>query len=388
MKKIYLDHNSSTPVRREVIEAMMPYFSEFYGNASNVHYAGQQARSAIEQSRKKVADFLGAGPKEIIFTSGGTESNNLAIKGAAYALKDKGNHIITSAIEHHSVLNTCKNLERKGFAITYLPVDEYGILDPESARNAITDKTILITVMSANNEVGAIQPIADIGRIAREKGISFHTDAVQAVGKISVDVKKLNVDFLALSGHKLYGPKGIGALYIKEGASIRPRIHGGHHEMDLRAGTENVPGIVGLGKALEIEGAVLKEEAARISKLRDHLEKGIRKNIEHVVVFGHPEKRTPNTVSASLKFVEGEAVILGLDANGIAASSGSACTTGSEDPSHVLGAMGVDAATARGSVRFSLGKDNTKEDIDHTLEVLVKIVSKLREMSPIYTKKG
>lgn len=398
MKKVYLDHNATTPTHPEVVKAMLPYYEEVYGNASSIHRFGQEARKAIDEAREKVAGFIGAKVEEIVFTSGGTEADNFAIKGVAYRNEKKGSptstgrrtggkHIITSAIEHHAVLNPCKYLEEKGFKVTVLPVDEYGVVNPDDVRKAITNETILITVMYSNNEVGTIEPITEIGRIAKEKGIIFHTDAVQSVGKIRVNVEELNVDLLSLSGHKIYGPKGIGALYIRKGTRIEPLIVGGHHERNRRAGTENVPGIVGLGKAMETASGDMQEENQRIIHLRDKLWAGIRQRMDSVELNGHPEKRLPNTLNVSFKFVEGESIILNLDMKGIAVSSGSACTSGSLEPSHVLKAMNVEPATAQGSIRFSLGRDNTEDDIGYVLKVLPEIVSRLRKMSPLYRSK-
>jgi len=384
MKQVYLDHNATTPTHHEVVKAMIPYYEEIFGNASSIHQFGQETRKAIEESRERIAEFIGAKPEEIVFTSGGTEADNFAIKGVAYANETKGKHIITSSIEHHAVLNPCKYLEKAGFQVTYLKVDKYGLVNPDDVREAITQKTILITIMHANNEVGTIEPIAEIGKIAREKGIYFHTDAVQTVGKIPVNVDDLNVDLLSLSAHKLYGPKGIGTLYIRKGTKIQPLIHGGHHEKNRRAGTENVPGIVGLAKAIEIAKATMEEESIRLTNLRNKLCSGISEKIDHVHLNGHPGKRLPNTLSMCFEFVEGESIILNLDMKGIAVSSGSACTSGSLEPSHVLMAMGVDPAVAQGSIRFSLGKDNTDEDIDYVLEVLPEIVNRLRRISPLF----
>ena len=383
MKKIYFDHNATTPVDKRVVEAMLPFFTEHFGNASSIHEFGRTARKAVEDAREKVAEFLGADPSEIIFTSGGTESNNLAIKGVAEAFVKKGNHIITSQIEHHAVLNPCKELEKKGFRITYLPVDEYGVVNLEELKKAITPQTILITIMHANNETGTIQPIEEIGEIAREKGILFHTDAVQTVGKIPVNVNKMNVDLLSLSGHKIYGPKGIGALFIRKGTKIVPLHHGGHHEKNKRAGTENVPGIVGIARAIEIAKDEMPREKEKLSKLTEKLKNGIFERIKDVKLNSHPEKRLPNTLNVSFKFIEGESIILNLDMLGVAVSSGSACTSGTLSASHVLLAMGVDPAVAQGSVRFSLGKDNTEGDVDFVLENLPKIVEKLRKLSPL-----
>lgn len=384
MKRVYLDHNATTPTHPEVVKAILPYFKEVFGNASSVHQFGQQARKAIDEAREKIANFIGASPKEIVFTSGGTEANNFALKGVVYANEKKGKHIITSSMEHHAVLNPCKYLEKKGFKVTYLPVDKYGLVDPEEVRKAVTKETILISIIHANNEVGTIEPITEIGKIAKEIGIYFHTDAAQTVGKIPVNVNELNIDLLSLSGHKIYGPKGIGVLYIRKGTRIQPLIQGGHHELNRRAGTENVPAIVGLGKAIEIAKATMEKESMRLTNLRNRLCSGIGEKIDYVRLNGHPGKRLPNTLNMSFEFVEGESMILNLDLKGIAVSTGSACTSGSLEPSHVLKAMRVDPAVAQGSIRFSLGKDNTEEDIDYVLEVLPEIVSRLRAMSPLF----
>lgn len=384
MKRVYLDHNATTPTHPEVVKAILPYFKEVFGNASSVHQFGQQARKAIDEAREKIANFIGASPKEIVFTSGGTEANNFALKGVVYANEKKGKHIITSSMEHHAVLNPCKYLEKKGFKVTYLPVDKYGLVDPEEVRKAVTKETILISIIHANNEVGTIEPITEIGKIAKEIGIYFHTDAAQTVGKIPVNVNELNIDLLSLSGHKIYGPKGIGVLYIRKGTRIQPLIQGGHHELNRRAGTENVPAIVGLGKAIEIAKATMEKESMRLTNLRNKLCSGIGEKIDYVRLNGHPGKRLPNTLNMSFEFVEGESMILNLDLKGIAVSTGSACTSGSLEPSHVLKAMRVDPAVAQGSIRFSLGKDNTEEDIDYVLEVLPEIVSRLRAMSPLF----
>ncbi|OYD16801.1 cysteine desulfurase NifS [candidate division WOR-3 bacterium JGI_Cruoil_03_51_56] len=381
-KFIYLDHNATTPTDPRVVAAMKPYFSEWYGNPSSVYKFAQKAQKAKELARSKVAKILNTKPEEIVFTSGGTEADNFAIKGVAYANKEKGNHIITSKIEHHAVLNTCKWLEKQGFNVTYIGVDKYGIVDLDELKDAITDKTILITVMHANNEVGTIEPIPEIAKLAKEKNVYFHTDAVQAVGKIPTDVNELGVDLLSLSGHKFYGPKGVGALFIRKRTKIDGLLHGGRHERNRRAGTENVPGIVGLGKTCEIAMEEREEEAKRLRALRDRLEKGIAENIEDVVINGHPGKRLAGTLNICIKYVEGESMLLNLDYEGIAASSGSACTSGSLEPSHVLLALGIPPEVAHGSLRFSLGRDNTDEDIDRVIEVLPPIVKKLRAMSP------
>ncbi|MDP2929240.1 MAG: cysteine desulfurase NifS [Candidatus Omnitrophota bacterium] len=387
MRKVYLDNNATTRMRDEVLEAMLPYYKDIYGNASSIHFFGRPARKAVDEARAKVADLLGAAsPEEVIFTSGGTESDNFAIKGVVYALRSKGNHIITSAIEHQAVLNTCKFLEKEGCRVTYLGVDRYGVVNLDELKRAISNKTILITIMHANNEVGTIEPIAEIGRIAGEWDIYFHTDAVQAVGKLDFKVENMNINLLSMSGHKIYGPKGVGAIYIRKGTRITPQLFGGHHEMGKRAGTENVAGIVGLGKAAEL---ALKEigEEERIKELRDYLYKGIVSNIEEVCLNGHPDDRLPNTLDVSFTYLEGESIILNLDMEGIAASTGSACTSGTLEPSHVLTAMGVDPINTQGSVRFSLGRYNTKEDMDYVIGVLPPIIKRLRAMSPLYEGK-
>jgi len=379
---IYLDHNATTSADLRVVEAVMPYFNKEYGNPSSIYKFAQEAREAVEVARGKVAKILNAKPEEIVFTSGGTEADNFAIKGIAYTNKERGNHIITSKIEHHAVLNTCKWLEKQGFKVTYIGVDKYGIVNLDELKRAITDKTILITIMHANNETGTIEPIREISKIAKEKGIYFHTDAVQTVGKIPVDVNELGVDLLSLSGHKFYGPKGVGALFIRKRTKIDSLLHGGHHEKNRRAGTENVPIIVGLGKACEIAMEEKEKEENRLKALRDRLQKEITKKIDDVIINGHPEKRLAGTLNICVKYVEGESMLLNLDYEGIAASSGSACTSGSLEPSHVLLALGIPPEVAHGSLRFSLGRDNTEEDIGHVIEVLPPIVKKLRAMSP------
>lgn len=389
MRSVYLDNNATTRMRAEVLEAMLPYYKDIYGNASSIHAFGRAARIAIDQARAKVAALIGAAsPEEVIFTSGGTEADNFAIKGVAHALKAKGNHIITSSIEHHAVLNTCKFLEKEGYKVTYLPVDKDGIVDLEALKKAITDKTILITIMYANNEVGTIEPVEEIGKIAREKGVYFHTDAVQAAGKIPFEVKNMPIDLLSISAHKINGPKGMGALYIRKGTKITPMFQGGHHEMGKRAGTENVSGIVGFGKAVELAKKELSEEAKKLTELRDYLHKGITSQVKFVTLNGHPTKRLPNTLNIRFKYLEGESIILNLDMEGVAVSTGSACTSGSLEPSHVLTAMGVDPAETQGSIRFSLGIDTTKEDMDYVLKVLPPIISRLRDMSPLFEQES
>ncbi|MCX5665544.1 MAG: cysteine desulfurase NifS [Candidatus Omnitrophica bacterium] len=386
MRRVYLDNNATTRMREEVLEAMLPFYKDVYGNASSIHQFGRPARKAIDAARIQVAELLGAArPEEIIFTSGGTESDNFAIRGVMQALKAKGNHVITTVIEHHAVLNTCKALEKYGYKVTFLGVDKYGVINLEELKRAISNKTTLVTIMYANNEVGTIEPIIEIGKIAKAEGIYFHTDAVQAVGKLDFAVKDMNIDLLSISGHKIYGPKGIGALYIKKGTKIAPQILGGHHEMAKRAGTENVAGIVGLGEAARLAKRDIPDES-RIKELRDYLYKGITSSIEDIHLNGHPENRLPNTLNVSFTYLEGESIILNLDMEGIAASTGSACTSGTLEPSHVLTAMGLDAVNTQGSVRFSLGRDNTKEDMDYVIGVLPPIIKRLRAMSPLYEK--
>ena len=381
MKRIYLDHAATTAVDPEVVKAMLPYFGERFGNASTLYSYGQEAREAMEEARGKIARFIGAKkPQEIVFTSGGTESDNYAICGIAWANQKKGNHIITTSIEHHAVLNTCKLLGKMGFKVTYLPVDSYGLVDPDEVKKNITPKTILITIMHANNEVGTIEPIAEIGRIAREKGIYFHTDAVQSLGHIPVNVDELQVDLLSASAHKLYGPKGVGILYIRKDTRIESFLHGGDQENRRRAGTENVAGIVGFGKACELADRDMEKKAQRLSFLRDKLITGILEKIEFSQLNGHPTKRLPGNVNVSIKYVEGESILLKLNAKNICASSGSACTSSILEPSHVLTAMGVPHDVAHSSLRFTLGRENTEEDVDYALEVLPDIVKGLRLM--------
>jgi len=384
MKRIYLDHNSTTPLHPEVLEAILPYYKEAFGNPSTIYSFGQETRKATDEAREKVANLIGASPEEIIFTSGGTEADNVALKGVAAALEKKGKHIVTSSIEHHAVLSTLKYLEKRGYKVSFLPVDEYGWLNPREVEEAITSQTVLISVMHANNEVGTIEPISEIGEIARKTGIYLHTDAIQTIGKIKVNVDDLKVDLLSLSAHKFYGPKGAGALYVRKGTRIHPLLHGGYQERRRRAGTENVAGIVGLGKAAEIASKEMEQQSRRESNLRDRLEKMIKENINHCRLNGHPTRRLPNTLNVSFEFIEGESLILNLDLKGIAVSTGSACTSGSLEPSHVLMAMGVAPEIAQGSIRFSLGRDTQKEDIDYTVENLVEIVTRLREMSPLF----
>jgi cysteine desulfurase len=383
MKRIYLDYAATTPTHPEVVKTMLPCFTELFGNPSSIYSCGQEAKGAIEEARVKVADLIGARNEEIVFTSGGTEADNSALEGVAFANEDKGNHIITSAIEHHAVTETCAFLERRGFRITYLPVDGDGLVDPDDVRRAITDKTILISVMHANNEIGTIEPIAQIGKVAQEAGVYFHTDAVQTVGHIPADVTELGVDLLSMSAHKLYGPKGVGALYIRKGTRMLPFMHGGGQERNRRASTENVPGIVGFGRAAELARQEMGEEAERLTYLRDQLTKGLLERIDHIRLNGHPVRRLPNNVNISVDFVEGESMCLNLDLEGICASTGSACSSSSLEPSHVLLALGLSSEQAHGSLRFTLGKWTTEEEIGQVLEVLPRVVAKLRAMSPL-----
>ncbi len=381
---IYLDHSATSPVDPEVFEAMKPYFVDSFGNASTLYSLGREGKRAMEAARIEVASLINAEPKEIIFTSGGTESDNLAIKGTAYKLKNKGNHIITTNIEHPAVDETCKYLEKKGFEVTYLPVEKDGIIKIEDLEAAITDETILITVMHANNEIGTIQPIEEIGKIARERKIYFHTDAVQTVGKIPVDVKKMNVDMLSLSSHKLYGPKGVGAIYIKQGIRIEPLLHGGGHERGIRPGTENVPGIVGLGKACSIALANLEADAQKLTTLRNRLIDGVLESNEDSYLNGDRNKRLPNNANFRFTGIEGESLILHLDSKGIAASTGSACSSTKLEASHVLTAIGLEQVEAHGSLRISLGRENTEEDIEYAIKSIKEVVEKLRKMSPLW----
>jgi cysteine desulfurase len=383
MKRIYFDYAATTPTHPEVVKAMLPYFNEIYGNPSSIHAYGLEAKGAMEEARAKVAKLINSGSESIYFCSGGTEADNFALKCVASANEAKGNHIITSSIEHHAIMETCKYLAKKGFKITYLPVDKFGMVDPSDVQKSITDKTILISVMHANNEVGTVQPIAEIGKIAKKAGIYFHTDAVQTAGHIPIDVKELGVDLLSMSSHKLYGPKGVGAIYIKKGTKIIPFIHGGEQESRKRAGTENVPGIVGFGKAAELAMEDMHKEAQRLIPLRDKLINGLLGKIDHSHLNGHPLHRLPNNVNISFEFVEGESMLLNLDFEGICASTGSACSSASLEPSHVLLSMGLNHEQAHGSLRFSLGRLTTEEDIDSVLNVFPPIVFRLREMSPL-----
>ncbi len=385
LERIYMDHNATTPLDPRVFEAMKPYFIDFFGNpSSTTHEHGRVAREAVEEAREKVADLIHADSREIIFTSGATEADNLAVLGAASRLKKRGNHIITTSIEHKAVLESCKYLAKNGFDVTFLPVDGYAMVDPSDVDKAITERTILISVMYVNSEVGTIEPVEEIGKIARNRGILFHCDAVQAAGKIETDVEKLNVDLLAISSHKIYGPKGVGALYIRKGVRIDPVSHGGGHERGLRAGTLNTPAIVGFGKACELRKVEMEPEAKRLIELRERLKARILDGIEDVRLNGHPERRQPGNLNFSFKYVEGESLILSI--KDVALSSGSACTSDTLESSYVLLAMGVPEAVAHCSVRFGLGKDNTEADVDYVADQLEVNVKRLREMSPLVGK--
>ena len=384
MKTIYFDNAATTPVRKEVLNEIMPYFSDIFANASSVYDIASQSRKAVEKAREQVAKAIGAQKDEIYFTAGGSESDNWAIKGTADALSKKGKHIITTQIEHHAVLHTCEFLEKHGWDITYLPVDEYGLISLDDLKNAIRPDTVLISVMFANNEIGTIEPIAEIGKIAREHGIYFHTDAVQAAGHVKIDVKEMNIDMLSISGHKLGAPKGIGALYVRKGVNISNLIHGGGQEKGKRAGTENTAGIVGLGKAIELAVEEIDETNSYLTMLRERVIKGITENIDFCRLNGHREKRLPGNVNISFEFIEGESLLLLLNSKGICASSGSACTSGSLDPSHVLLAIGLEHEKAHGSLRITLSKENTVEEVDYLIKELIPIVKRLREMSPLY----
>jgi cysteine desulfurase len=383
LNRIYMDNAATTPVSPAVLDKMLPYFCECYGNANSIHSTGRDAKKALEAARRQVATALNCNPQEVYFTSGGSESDNWALKGTAFANRKKGNHIITSAIEHHAILHTCEWLEKQGFEVTYVPVDEYGLVNPADVEAAITDKTILISIMAANNEIGTIEPIEEIAKIAHAHHVLFHTDAVQAIGAIPIDVQAIGCDMLSLSGHKFHGPKGVGALYIKQGTRIENFLHGGAQERGRRATTENVAGIVGMGEAIEIATANIPEKAARISALRDRLIDGLTA-LPYVRLNGHRTKRLPGNVNVSVRFIEGEALLLRLDLAGVAASSGSACTSGSLDPSHVLLAIGLPHEIAHGSLRLSLSDNTTQEEVDYVLSVLPGIISQLRDMSPLY----
>jgi cysteine desulfurase len=390
MRRVYLDNNATTPVAPEVFEAMKPFLTEDYGNASSVHWFGQRAKAAIENAREQVAALIGARPNDVAFTSGGTEADNLSLFGAIEAArtKDGTKHIIISSIEHHAVLHSAQALEKRGIEVSYVRVGASGIVDPDDVRRAIRPNTVLISIMHANNELGTIQPLEEIGRVANEHDITFHTDAVQAVGKIPVDVEKMRVDLLSLSAHKLYGPKGVGAIYVRKGTRLAPLLFGGHHERDRRPGTENTPGIVGLGKAAEIARLQLEDDAQRIAKLRDRLEEFVLVKVPLTTRNGDAEHRLPNTSNVRFDHVEGEGFVISLDLKGVACSTGAACSSGSVEPSHVLSAIGLSNAQARGSIRFSLGRMTTGEDIDYALEVLPAVVERLRAISPHYKSAG
>lgn len=382
--RIYLDNAATTKTSQEVVEAMLPYFTESYGNPSSIYELGQRSKEAITKAREEIAQVIGAKTEEIYFTAGGSEADNWAIKAAFEAYKDKGNHIITTKIEHHAVLHTCQYLEKHGARVTYLDVDENGLIDLEQLQKAITPETILITIMFANNEIGTIEPVKEIGMIAKEHGILFHTDAVQAFGQVPIHVDEMNIDMLSSSAHKINGPKGIGCLYIRKGVKIRSFIHGGAQERKRRAGTENVPGIVGYGVAAQIAANTMKERTRKEEELRDYFISRVLKEVPYTRLNGDPKKRLPNNANFSFQFIEGESLLIMLDMKGIAGSSGSACTSGSLDPSHVLLAIGLPHEIAHGSLRLTLGADTTKEDLDYTLEQIKEIVAKLRNLSPLY----
>jgi cysteine desulfurase len=381
MRRVYLDNNATTPVLPEVLEAMRPYFAESFGNASSIHYFGQQARAAVEHARQSVADLLNARPAEIVFTSGGTEGDNLALFG----LVRPGDHVITSTIEHHAVLNSAKRLAERGCEVTFVPVDGRGMVDPEDLRRALRPTTRLITIMMANNETGVLQPVEEIGRVAAEANVYFHTDAVQAAGKVKIDIKKIGCDLLSISGHKMHAPQGTGALYVRRGTLLEPLFHGGNHERSRRAGTENLPGIVGLGKAAEIaRESLAREEDANFAALRDRLETTVLETVESTGVNGAGAPRVPTTTNLHFDYIEGEALVIALDLKGLAVSTGAACSSGAIEPSHVLTAMGLAPERARASLRFSLGKQNTSDDVDYALSILPETVARLRELSPLY----
>jgi cysteine desulfurase len=381
---VYLDHAATTPVHPKVLEAMLPYFTTAFGNPSNLHDVGREAKNAVDEARAKTALLIGSKPEEIIFTSSGAESNNFALKGLAQANSQKGKHIIVSQIEHFSILHTAKGLEKAGFTVTYVPTDKQGIVDPHDIAKAITKETILVSIMHANNEIGTIEPIEEIGKITKEKGVLFHTDAVATAGWIPVNVQALGVDALSLSGHQFYGPKGAAALYVRKGVRIKPQLEGGIQEDGRRAGTENVPGLVGLGKAAELATAEISNRMSYLTPLRDRLQKGLMEKIDHLVINGHPTRRLPHNLNVSMWFVEGESMLLFLNMEGISVSSGSACTSRSLKSSHVLTCIGTDAAVANGTLLLSLGMGNSTEDIDYVIEKLPPIVQRLREMSPLY----
>ncbi len=384
MERIYLDHGATTPPHAEVVEAMLPYYRQYFGNPSSVHSFGREARRALDESREKTALALGAAPEEIIFTSGGTEANNLAIQGVIESLSHKGSHMITSAVEHHAVLDTMNKMSQKGCSLTVLPVDRCGMVDPHELKKAIRDDSVLVSIMTANNEIGTIQPVMELAAICREKGVLFHTDAVQAIGNIPLNLKEVPIDFLSLSAHKLYGPKGIGALFIRKGTKLGKLMFGGGQERKLRPGTENLPAIVGLAKAIEMATADIPGKSKAVAALRDRMIEKLLEKIDAIQLNGHPEHRLPGNVNISVKFVEGESLLLDLDLKGVAASSGSACTSGSLEASHVLMACGMDQQTAHGSLRLTLGHGNTAEEVDYTVATLKDSVERLRGMSSLY----
>lgn len=387
MKTVYLDNNATTPIHPEVFEAMVPYFKDHFGNPSSAHQFGRNVKVETDEAREKVAELLNASSSEIIFCSGGSESDNMAIKGVAFANLNCKKHIITSQIEHPAVLNTCRLLEKIGFEVTYVKADQYGMVDPEEIQEAINENTILISIQHSNNEVGTIQPIIEIGKIAKENNVLFHTDAVQSFGKIPLDIKDLNVDFLSISGHKLNGPKGIGALYIKKGTpKLFPIISGGHHERNRRAGTENVPGIIGFGNACEIAKNEMELKSKHLEGLRDSLYQRLKSSIPKITLNGHLTKRLPTTLNIGIEGVEGESIMINLDLKGIAVSTGSACSSGSLEPSHVLTSMGIPREKIHGSIRFSFGRGNTEDDVDYVAEILPPIVKKIRGMSPLWNE--
>jgi len=386
MNRIYLDHAATTPMRREVIEAMQPYLNQYFGNPSSLHHFGKEAASAINDAREKTAHMLGARPDEVVFVSGGTESDNLAVLGVAYANRDRGKHIITTQIEHYAVLEPCRFLEREGWRVTYLPVDRSGMVDPEDVREAMTDETVLISVMHANNEIGTIQPLNEIGAIAKERGVCFHTDAVQTFSHIPMQVDEIHADLLSFSGHKFYGPKGVGGLYVRKGTAIAPHLHGGYQEFRLRAGTENVAGIVGAGKAVQLAMLEMDAQTAYITALRDRLVKSLLE-IEGIRLNGHPIHRLPNNINITVELVDGEAMLINLDFKGIAVSTGSSCTAAGKGPSHVLTAIGLSYEEARSALRITLGKDNTEREIEYFLEVFKDVLNNLRKMSPVYQER-
>lgn len=385
---IYLDHCATTPIHPEVMEAMLPYFIDFYGNPSSIHSFGRKAKEGLTVAREQVAELIGADPSEIVFTSGGTEADNLAIQGISFSSENKGNHIITSSIEHHAVLNTCRYLEERGFTVTYLPVDGEGLVDPDDVVYAISDRTILISIMHANNEIGTIEPVAEVAAIAKERGIVFHTDAVQTIGKIPVNVDLLNVDLLSLSGHKIYGPKGVGALYIRKGCVLFPILYGGKQEGGIRHGTENVPAIVGFGKACELARCDLTFQMKYLKNMRDHLQKSIIDEIPDTHINGSQKKRLPHIVNLSVESIEAESIVRELDKKGIAISAGSACTSDSIEISHVIAALGSPKHVAGGSIRCSLGRDNTPEQIPYIVRILSEVVQKLKGIAELEQSLG